>query len=457
MVWFTDTFVDRNSAFNYWVADTDYTPVASALIINGGYLLRSAKVDGSCLHLVGDLNATTTFEVVGGAPESLSKLTFNGESVEFTQAESGIVTAEVEYTKPSFAIPDLSSIGWKYLDSLPEVQADYDDSAWPHADLTYSNNTARNLTTPTSLYGGDYGFNAGSLVFRGHFTGTGTESTLFLATQGGSAFGYSVWLGCDFVGSFAGADVYDNWNATYDLPSTSAGDKYVLTVLIDHMGLNENGRAGSSEMKKPRGILDYSLAGHAKEDVKWKVTGNLGGEDYKDRARGPLNEGGLYAERQGYHLPGAPASDWEDSAGPSEGISAPGVAFYSTTFDLDMPAGYDIPLSFSFTNSTSDTAAPAYYTSSSALSTAYRIQIFVNGYQFGEYVHNIGPQDVFPVPEGIWNYHGSNYVAMSLWALEEGGAKVEGLELVAGPVIQSGYGEIELSPMDGWVEREGSY
>jgi hypothetical protein len=31
------------------------------------------------------------------------------------------------------------------------------------------------------------------------------------------------------------------------------------------------------------------------------------------------------------------------------------------------------------------------------------------------------------------------------------------LSLVAGPVIQSGYGPISLSPMTGWSKREGAY
>lgn len=44
-------------------------------------------------------------------------------------------------------------------------------------------------------------------------------------------------------------------------------------------------------MKAPRGVLDYSLSGHEKSDISWKITGNLGGEDYQDRTRGPLNEG----------------------------------------------------------------------------------------------------------------------------------------------------------------------
>jgi hypothetical protein len=119
-----------------------------------------------------------------------------------------------------------------------------------------------------------------------------------------------------------------------------------------------------------------------------------------------------------------------------------------------MPSGYDIPLSFAFGNSTNGVqdAAPT-----SGEVSKYRSQIWVNGYQFGKYVHNIGPQDRFPVPEGIWNYHGSNYVAVSLWALEAAGAKIANFSLVTGPVIQSGFGPIELSPAPEWQLRKGAY
>lgn len=450
--------LDRNSAYDYWVIDLPSNAVSgnfsnstvdtSAAIVKAGYLLRTVEVSGSSIALTGDLNATTSVEIIGGAPASASAVTFNGATANFTQDANGVISFDVAYTVPDFSIPDLSTIGWKTIDSLPEIQNTYDDSLWTDASLTYSNNTERNLTTPTSLYASDYGYNTGNLLYRGHFTATGSESTIQLYTQGGSAYGVSVWLNSTFIGSYPGIDAASNSNLTLTLPNLVANNAYVLTVLVDNMGLNENGQAGSSEMKSPRGILDYTLAGQDKGAITWKITGNLHGEDYEDRTRGPLNEGGLYAERQGWHLPGAPIDDWTTSAaGPAEGITNAGVQFYATTFDLDLPSGYDIPIAINFANTTSADGSVS----------AYRSQIYVNGYQFGKYVHNIGPQDTYPVPEGIWNYHGSNYLAVSLWALEAGGAAVSNLSLVAGPVIQSGYGPVELSPMTGYTEREGAY
>lgn len=48
------------------------------------------------------------------------------------------------------------------------------------------------------------------------------------------------------------------------------------------------------------------------------------------------------------------------------------VDILRTEFDLDLPSGYDIPLAFTFTNSTT---VPEHY----------RAQLYVNGYQFGRY------------------------------------------------------------------------
>lgn len=104
----------------------------------------------------------------------------------------------------------------------------------------------------------------------------------------------------------------------------------------------------------------------------------------------------------------------------------------------------DIPLSFVFGNS-------------SAAGPAFRAQLFVNGYQFGKVLSNIGPQTTFPVPEGILNYRGENWVALTLWALEKGGASVEGLDLIATAAVQSGYGAPGLSPMPRWTPRPGAY
>lgn len=89
--------------------------------------------------------------------------------------------------------------------------------------------------------------------------------------------------------------------------------------------------------------------------------------------------------------------------------------------------------------------------------SSYRIQIYVNGWQFGKYVSNIGPQTKFPVPEGIWNYRGTNTLSMTFWALDRQGARVEDVRLVAGPAILTGYKSVEVVESPKWVQRKGTY
>ncbi len=366
------------------------------------------------MHLSADFNDTTTIEVIGAL--QASSLYINGESVQCQVNARGDWSTSITYLEPALNVPDMNSLSWKYTDSLPEVQPDYDDSSWTLASLAFTNNTVRNLTTPTSLYASDYGYHTGSLIYRGQFTAQGPNTNLSLNTQGGWAFGHSVWLDQSFIGSYAGVSTENNTNVTYTLSSLQPGAKHTITVLIDHMGMEESGTVGADKMKTPRGILDYALTGYDDIAITWKLTGNLGGEDYVDRSRGPLNEGALYAERQGWHLPNPPSQKWETRS-PMNGLTQPGVGFFSTSFDLNMPVGWDIPMSFTFGNSTSPPVP-------------YRVQLFVNGYQFGKYVNHIGPQMSFPVPQGILNYNGTNWLAMTLWAHENGGATLEHLALV---------------------------
>ncbi|CAA9958345.1 Beta-galactosidase [Pyrenophora teres f. maculata] len=446
--------LDRNQAFNYWSVDQAPHDSSSPVMLKAGYLMRTAKVTGDTIALTGDLNATTPVEIIGGAPSSVSTITFNGKALDFTKSEAGTLVANVEFTKPELSIPKLSSLEWKYVDSLPEIQPGYDDSKWTVADLKKTYNSKRPLNTPVSLYSSDYGFHTGTLLFRGTFTATGNESTFYLSTQGGSAFGSSAWIGDQFLGSWRGYDRAMSGNATFTMPNLTKGKTYTITVVIDNQGLDENWTIGTETMKNPRGILNYKLAGHDASDIAWKLTGNLGGEDYKDISRGPLNEGGLFVERQGLHLPGAlsaSAAGWKASPGPvAAGITAPGIGFFATEFDLNMPAGYDIPLSFTFTNGTASSG-------NGSSVPAYRVQLYVNGWQYGKYVSNVGPQLKFPVTEGILNYNGTNYLGISLWNLDGGAAKVEGLELTVDAMIWSGMQTVKTVEGQVYEPRTGAY
>ncbi|KAI0971732.1 glycoside hydrolase family 35 protein [Xylaria arbuscula] len=452
----------RNDAFKYWKLELESpAPIGNysssskdTVIAKAGYLLRTATKSGTSLHLTGDLNATADLEIIAGLPGS-NNVYFNGEKVPGIKSVNGRLTGELVYAPPNIKLPDLAALEWKAIDSLPEIKPSYDDSAWIVANHTMTNNTSYDetyfiefsLKTPTSLIAGDYGFGAGSLVYRGSFAAFGNETSLYLSTTGGGGFGHSAWLNETFLGSWTGSQA-SSYNQTLKLSRTlklARGETYVITVLIDHMGQETNWWPGHDLMKTPRGIIDFAISGHAKTDVTWKLTGNLSGEEYRDDIRGPLNEGGIWAERQGFHLPAPPSQDWEAASPIADGLDVAGVTFYAASFDLDIPAGYDVPLSFVFDNTT-DTA-PA----------NYRVQLFVNGWQFGEYINNLGPQTSFPVPEGVLDYSGKNYLGLTLWAQDTAGAKLDGLSLVANTVIQSGMRKPSLTWSDKWVKREGAY
>lgn len=381
----------RNEAFNYWALELEaeapignYTAqTKDTVIAKAGYLLRTATKVGTSLYITGDLNATTTLEIIAGLPGS-NNIYFNGAKVQGVESANGRLSATLTYSPPSFDIPDLSTLEWKFVDSLPELNFSYDDSAWTKADHPNTTNDARDdwgtvftLKTPTSLISGDYGYHTGSLIYRGHFVANGNESSLYLSTQGGSGFGHSVWINSTYLGSFDGAGVPSGFNQTLSIPSgtLARGRSYVITVVIDHMGEETSWTPGYDTMKTPRGILNYNLDGHLQSDVAWKVTGNLGGEQYVDQARGPLNEGAMYAERQGYHLPQPPSEGWEVRNPIDDGLNGTGIGLFTTSFDLDIPAGLDVPMAFVFANTTAVDGGPA----------ALRVQLFVNGYQFGKY------------------------------------------------------------------------
>ncbi|KAF5675754.1 beta-galactosidase [Fusarium heterosporum] len=447
--------LDRNSAYKYWVPDIPVKGKNGAfgssvmnpdsIIVNGPHLVRSVTVKGSRLSLQADFNSTTPLEIIG-APKGTSRLLINDKDTKYTKSKLGSWLVSPEVKLPSIKVPDLKSLDWHYVDSLPEVKSSFDDSKWPNADLKKTYNSKWPLNNSVSLYGGDYGFHAGALVFRGHFTADGSESNFKVWTFGGRAYGSSVWLDDKFLGSFTGYGTANNDTSTYKLPKTQKGRRYVLTVLVDNMGLNGNWVPGVDETKQPRGILNWSIQSKSGKDTKvskWKITGNLGGEDYVDKFRGPLNEGGLYFERQGYHLPSPPLNKFKPGS-PFKGVKQPSVAFYTAKMKLDLPSDkFDIPLSFVFKNNTASTGA-------------YRALLYVNGFQYGRYVSNVGPQSVFPVPEGVLNYRGDNWIGVSLWALEKS-ANLEGLSLVAGAPVQTGREPVKVVKGPKYAHRREAY
>lgn len=379
----------RNEAYNLWVLElpgpapiSNYTsPSKSTVVVKAGYLLRTASIENNTLHLTGDVNSTTTFEIIA-APCSLTTISINGDSLHTTK--SGSLMATVHYHPLHISLPNLSSSSqkWKYHDSLPELSPTYDDFLWtPCSHTTTTNPWGKD--TPTSLYGSDYGYHTGSLIYRGHFISTGNETSFSTNITGGVGFGYSVFLNSTFLGSWEGSGANQTWVQNFSLPSNilKRGENYVFTILIDHMGQDEEA-PGTDAIKYPRGLTQFALSSHSNlSDISWKITGNIGGEQYIDKVRGPRNEGAMYAERMGWHLPSPPSDHWEERSPVLNGIEGAGVGFFTTRFELRIEEGWDVPLSFVFDGTGTEMKDGGV----GGGGGNYRVQLFVNGWQFGKY------------------------------------------------------------------------
>ncbi|KAF4619802.1 hypothetical protein D9613_005465 [Agrocybe pediades] len=441
--------LDRKEAYQFWVlhppstGDMTHFNTDNPIIVKGGYLVRTATVNGNVLSLTGDLNSTSNFEIIAPAASSRT-VTFNGQPLLTTKTSYGTLSASKKVVLPPVVLPNLSSLPWKAANSLPEISAQYSDALWTVANHTSTVNPIQ-FTTPVVLYAGDYGFHTGNILWRAHFSATGTETAFKVDIVGGSAFGYSVWLDSTFIGSWVGDPAVSEFEGTFSFPkSLSKGTNHVITILQDHMGYEEDWASASDDFKTPRGIMSYSFIGSPLTVVNtWKVAGNLGGEEFIDRTRGPLNEGGLYGERQGWHLPGFDDARWS-SGNPTMGISQAGVSMFRTKFNLNIPQGVDYPISIVVGNSTS---TPKHF----------RAQFYVNGYQFGKYINHIGPQKAFPVPQGILNYHGENTLAISLWTADATGGNLESLALQITSKVETSMPAVVNQPSPGWTPRPGAF
>ena len=83
-----------------------------------------------------------------------------------------------------------------------------------------------------------------------------------------------------------------------------------------------------------------------------------------------MNEGGLFGEREGWHLPGFNTAHWI-ARDLSQGLpgGGAGIGFFVTTFELAFPRDSDGFVSFVFED---DDSQP------------YRALLFVNGWMFGK-------------------------------------------------------------------------
>jgi beta-galactosidase GanA len=146
--------------------------------------------------------------------------------------------------------------------------------------------------------------------------------------------------------------------------------------------------------------------------ARWLVQGNEGGEDITDTVRGADNNGGSYGENAGWSLPGYPdtTGTWTPVTLPASDPK-PGIAWYRDTFELDVPDGVDASLALNI---------------SDVPTKVYHATIFLNGWNLGQYINNVGPQESYVLPTGILNPNGSNTIAIEVITTNPGGGAAGG-------------------------------
>ncbi|KAH8928260.1 glycoside hydrolase family 35 protein [Atractiella rhizophila] len=351
------------------------------VLVWGPYLLRSARREGGDLFLSGDVDGDTALVITS---PSFKRLFWNEEELPFEDVGWGYFwSANVSFGDPKIYFPKLGELEWRMKDSLPEREATFDDTAWKEG--------------KDDLDACKYGFCVGHVLYRGHFLGSNQIHGINLTLRGGTAFAASVYVDNYFIGTTYG----NSSNHRNDVPETEtifsfdtplSEGEHIVTILCDNMGLEEsNDSIVHESIKDPRGVVNWNFVGSgagalktATETMKWKVQGNVLG----DKLRKIVNAGGLYGEREGWHLPSfSPSKEgWVIGSPMNDGSPSATVTWFRTAFSLDIPEGYDVATFLQFPPPLTKTA----------LEEPYRAQIYINGWQMGKYVSNLGPQSKFP-------------------------------------------------------------
>ncbi|KAE8351357.1 putative beta-galactosidase B [Aspergillus coremiiformis] len=446
--------LDRSAAHVFWSPPLNNDPVEAGnntVLVHGPYLVRSARLKGCDLRLTGDIQNSTKVSIF--APKSVCSVSWNGEKTSVESAKGGVLIASLR-GGAKFELPTLS--GWKYTDSLPEIAKDYSatSKAWIVATNTNTSNPTRPAQNNPVLYVDDNQIHVGNHIYRAKFPSTDKPPTdVFLNVTGGRAFGYSVWLNSEFIGSWLGMPGIEQNEKTFSFANAtlSTDEDNILVVVMDNAGHSLRGGAIN-----PRGIQNATLVGPGSYSFsEWKLAGNAGFEDHLDPVRAPFNEGSLYAERVGIHLPGYPFDEAEGLSSNSTTLAVPGagIRVFRTVVPLSVPSGLDVSISFRLTAPSNET-----FTSASGYTNQLRALLFVNGYQYGRFNPYIGHQIDFPVPPGVLDYTGDNTIVVTVWSQSADGAEMKidwNVDYVHESSFDMNFDGAYLRP--GWIEERRDY
>ncbi|WP_380781679.1 beta-galactosidase [Sphingomonas sp. R86520] len=415
---------DEAEAVRYWRG-------SDAVLVRGPALLRATKATGGTLALTGDTAEATPLEL--WAPAALRSVRWNGAAVatKATAISSRTTTTALPGPTP-IVLPALT--GWRTAPGSPEAAPGFDDTSWQAIDGRGSGTTTAKPDGQPNLTMDSYGFHDGDVWYRGRFTGTPDAKQIALFYGAGGSGMVQVWVDGQFVGQNelpSGLPrPITTGLARFDLPaSAQSGGEHVVSVMVRNNGHNWD-LDSDDYHKEARGLVSASIEAPGGRSfgvpIAWKIQGKLGGEDLPDPARGPANNGGQYGERVGWHLPGFDDKAWAAATIPAT-TATPGTTWYRTRFDLAVPKGQDTTIALAF----GDTTTPRSV-------ARYRALLFVNGWNMGQFIAHVGPQRVFPIPEGILNHHGANTVALAVTSDGAPGDAIEQVRLVTMRNVRGG-------------------
>ncbi|MEU6577433.1 beta-galactosidase [Streptomyces sp. NPDC046805] len=400
-----------------------YDTPSGTVLVYGPELVRHAALDGSAVHLTGDTIQQTGLEVWG--PRGIGSVVWNGRPVATRPTRAGSLSAAALLPgAPHTALPALG--GWRRKAENPESAPGFDDSAWTVADRTSSYSTTPVPDGQPVLFADDYGFHYGDVWYRGHLGDTAGLESVSLTYSTGTQGMLMAWLDGEPLGTHRmpvpGKDTVrkGSWSDTAafslsnlpkkkrkELREALAQDgKHVLSVLVRRMQHDEDGKALDTH-KVARGLTGVTFDG-ASPKVSWRIQG----ETAPDPVRGPQNNGGLYGEREGWHLPGFADGGWKSARLP-RADRGQGVTWYRTTFKLSVPGDIDASVGLTLEDDPD---------------RAYRVQVFLNGWNMGQYINDVGPQHTFVLPNGILRTRGTNTLALAVLSdgtTESGPGKVQ--------------------------------
>ncbi|MED7823194.1 beta-galactosidase [Streptomyces chiangmaiensis] len=382
---------DDETSVRLWRHDAP----SGTVLVYGPALLRTAVLRDTAAHLSGDTVEEADLEA--WVPRGVTEVVWNGQRVPTHVTRSGSLRAAHRLSGAGpVRLPALT--GWRRSAENPESAPDFDDSAWRTADRAASSSTTPVPAGGPVLFADDYGFHYGDVWYRGRFEGAADAETVSFSYVTGTQGLLMAWLDGRPLGTHR-MPVPDKksvrqgtWSATAAFPVAPGKGSHVLSVLVRRMQHDQDGRAEDAH-KAGRGLASVTFKG-ASPRVSWRIQG----EGAPDPVRGPLNNGGLYGERNGWHLPGFADGGWEPVALPRD-ERGQGVVWYRTAFRLAVDPGTDASIGLTLTDD------PA---------RAYRAQIFLNGWNMGQYINDVGPQHTFVLPNGVLDTHGENTLALAV-------------------------------------------